>query len=308
MKDWVFGIDGGGTSSRLRIESLDGTLLYEGSSGGTNLNSSNPESVREQLRILFECAYASGCAEKAGCVAGFIGSAGAGRQAEKSALARLIADNVPAGAKIRVGDDAEPALAGALGAVEGYILISGTGSIALGRGASGESFRSGGWGHWLGDEGSAFWIALEAIKRAIRASEGRGEATALAESALEFFGMAGYQELIPLMYGNFDKSAIARFSGKVEELRAAGDSVAGRIFQQAAAELALLASSVYSRFHDKISSRRIALCGGLLEGNIHLRNLVSSNLGRTCPEFDTVQTAGDAQTGACLLARALFFG
>ncbi len=305
MQDWIFGIDGGGTASRLRAESLNGTVLYRGSAGSTNLNSNSPESVEEQLRQLFENAYASGCVEKAGCVAGFLGSAGAGRPAEKSALARFIAGQVPETAKFRIGDDAEPALAGALGNVEGYILIAGTGSIALGRSVSGETCRAGGWGHWLGDEGSAFWIAFEAIKRGIRASEGREEATAITEEALLFFGKRGLQELIPCIYKNFDKPTIARFAVKVDELRIRGDRVAARIFDQAADALAKLVSSVYFRFNKKITNSRVALCGGLIEGNAFLRNLSAAAITRICPALPIADPVGDAQEGACLIARSM---
>lgn len=50
----------------------------------------------------------------------------------------------------------------------GIVLNAGTGSIAFGRNAAGKTARAGGLGPFLGDEGSAFWIGKEYIRRVER--------------------------------------------------------------------------------------------------------------------------------------------
>ena len=46
----------------------------------------------------------------------------------------------------------------------GVGLIAGTGSIAVGRAPDGRTARAGGWGHLIGDEGSAYGVVLDALR------------------------------------------------------------------------------------------------------------------------------------------------
>jgi len=317
-EDWVFGIDGGGTSSRIRAESLSGLLLYQGAGGGTNLNASDARSVSEILGRLVSGAISSGL-DPARCHAGFIGSAGVDLEKDRETMAATLAaafhaavltDNPYAGQgsttpRFGAGNDAEPALAGALGDLEGFLLIAGTGSIAYGRTRSGERVRTGGWGHFLGDEGSAFWIAFEAIKHGIRSIEGREAPSILLESALQHFGLPDAKALIPFTYRNFNKATIASFAPLVAEAAVAGDGVALAIMDQAAAELAALAISAYDMLASKVNNARLALYGGLLEHNLWLSTQVAARITTARPALTIIAPMGDAQSGACRLAQAL---
>ena len=313
---WVFGIDGGGTSSRLRAESMSGVMLYEGSSGSTNINSNSLESVIGTLVSLLQGAFASGLAPQA-CRAGFMGSAGVDgesgtrmmMEALGRAFSRAAASSGDAHADdmhpvLGVGNDAEPALVGALADTEGYLLIAGTGSIAYARAESGASVRAGGWGHMLGDEGSAYWIAFQGIARGLRSSEGRDTPTAVLEAALDHFGLADPQALIPFVYAHFDKARIASFAPRIAAMAAGGDSLAQAIMEQAAAELTALVVSVHRQLGSIVKRSRLALYGGLLEKNAELSMAVADRIAMAVPGMVIVKPAGDAQAGACRLARS----
>ena len=86
------------------------------------------------------------------------------RRALASRLSRLAAH-------VQVLSDAQAALLGALGNVPGVLILSGTGSIVVGRDARGRWVRAGGLGPLLGDEGSAFWIGRAWLRATTRGED-----------------------------------------------------------------------------------------------------------------------------------------
>jgi N-acetylglucosamine kinase-like BadF-type ATPase len=306
MDSWIFGIDGGGTSSRLRIETIGGDLLFRAEGGGTNLNSNPRAVVAATLSSLFSAAYSSGIGlEPKDCAAGFASSAGVDKEADRDAFALLLREATGIACPIAAGNDAEASLVGALGDTEGLLLIAGTGSIAYGRSRDGAQVRAGGWGHVLGDEGSAFSISLQAVSRSFRSMEGRDIPTSLMGDALEFFGGAEPEDLLRAFYGEFDKAAIARFARAVGAARDRGDLLALDIFARAARDLAGLVASVHARIGSRLERRRLALRGGLIEGDVRLRSETERAIAAQAPGVEIVPAAADAAAGACALARAL---
>lgn len=83
---------------------------------------------------------------------------------ERAAMTKKLRSLAP---KVTVMSDVEAAWLAAFGDSshsQGILVISGTGSIGLGRHPHGQWVRSGGLGPLLGDEGSAFWIGREWLR------------------------------------------------------------------------------------------------------------------------------------------------
>ncbi len=315
MAGFVFGIDGGATKARLRLQGLDGEPLYFGEGGGTNLHASPIETVRERLSTLFSRAFAETGLHPRDCAAGCVGSAGLDRSAEKAVFEPILRQASRTVCPVLLTCDPEIALVGGLGREDGMILMAGTGSIAFGRARDGTRRRAGGWGYLLGDEGSACWIALSALHAAIRSWEGRGPATRLMDEALRFFETGDPFSLIPRIYGMKDKSEIARFAPSVAALREQGDAAAEEIFTRAAEELSLLGIGLVEMMHppsrpldaapDAPQYRRMLLAGGLLENDSWLRDETARRLLEAIPDLELPPRLADAAAGACMLARTL---
>lgn len=304
---WIFGIDGGGTSTRLRIESLEGKMLYQAESLSMNPRSVGWNGSRKTLDDLFSGMYKSINLSADNCISGFAGVAGIDREADTGMMRSIIreAGNLGFDTLIEVKNDSIPALAGAFGELRGILLIAGTGSIAVGADSVGRIIRSGGWGHILGDEGSAYWVGLRALNAAIRFQDTRGPQTDLLGRALAYFGEKEAVSLIPAIYEDFDKAKIAAFARIVAEEQDRGDETARQIFIEAAEELALLATSIAIRLGEATIGGKIAFSGGFITNNERLWRDTEARILSTLPRHRVVVPQADATTGACILARSI---
>ncbi len=303
-QQWIFGIDGGGTSTRLRVESLERELLYQAEGPSLNPRSVGWEGSRTTLEGLFSAMYATTGLGPDGCVAGFAGVAGIDRSEDTGIMRSIISDAADLGidTTLEVRNDSIPALAGAFGELRGILLIAGTGSIAVGSDGAGRIVRSGGWGHILGDEGSAYWVGLRALNAATRFHDRRSPQTDLLGRALAYFGEKEPFSLIPAVYENFDKAKVAAFARIVAEERDRGDEVAQQIFKDAAEELALLAISIATRLGEAQSGGKIAFSGGFITNNERLWHDTEARILSALPRHRIISPQADAVSGACLLA------
>lgn len=89
-----------------------------------------------------------------------------------------------------VTSDAVTSLVGAIGGLRpGAVVAAGTGAVAFGSDFADHWNRVDGWGHVLGDRGSAAWLGLEGLSAALRARDGvTGGSPALLAAGEERFG------------------------------------------------------------------------------------------------------------------------
>jgi N-acetylglucosamine kinase-like BadF-type ATPase len=227
-----------------------------------------------------------------------VGAAGVGREVERRELGQALRGESVA-ERVVVVTDVELAEAAAFGDGPGIVLSAGTGSIAVGRDATGESFRQGGYGWQMSDEGSGYAIARLALVAVGRAADGRGEETSLTPELLRVQRCAGLDELV-----RWSTTAavveVAALASVVLAAAAAGDAVAEGITAYAALEL----TELVARLTDQITQPQpvpVALAGSLLGPGSPLRDRVLARLA-AMPLVRAQQMPVDPLDGALHLA------
>jgi N-acetylglucosamine kinase-like BadF-type ATPase len=305
----ILGVDGGGTKTHAVITDETGRTLGEGFGGPTNIDDHTLETASLNLGCAIDQARANAKLEPGPFAAAFLGIAGVVSEADRG-LVRELAGGLELCMPEHLGvdHDARVALAGGLSDRPGLVLIAGTGSACFGLGASGERHLTGGWGHLLADEGSGYWLGLEALRAAVRGFDGRGfdvrgQRTALERRALDFLGIQGPEEIMHRVYVvGLSRSKLAAFAPTVLEVAASGDPVAREIVELGAKALAETVEVTAARTN--LVAPEIVMVGGILKSEVMLEPLRAHLLARL-PEMRLVAAEQSPAHGACLLARAL---
>ena len=287
----VAGIDGGGTKTTLICKSIDDgreTVLKYGS---FNINSIGNSAFRELLENIVADLERIG-----DCRALCIGAAGV-----SNAEMRSVVDDVFSRSSIErvslVGDD-DIAMEGALGGKPGIIVISGTGSIVKGKTQDGGVVRMGGWGHLIGDEGSAYGVARDAFIAITRMIDGVGPETSL----MELFGIHDRAGLISAVYGG-DKGVVASYSVKVEEACLSGDHVAKSIIEDNANKLSTTVIEMARKL--ELERTKVAMMGGLLSNDTVFRRCFIDCISACSNGIDCIDPEHNAAEGAIMMAERM---
>lgn len=173
--------------------------------------------------------------------------------------------------KYSIQSDVDCALMSALKGSDGVMIISGTGSIALSQ-YKGQRSRVGGWGYWIGDEGSAFWIGKQVLGVFSKMADGRLKKSALYDCVMDSLVLSDESELIKILSEHpRPKEAIASLARVCYIASTKGDKHAIHIFKQAAHELAELIETSIKRNPEL---KTVRLSGGVFEsGDVILKPL-----------------------------------
>jgi len=251
MIDYLIGVDGGGTGTRVRLARSDGTELSQGASGPSGLGLGIARAWDAVQQAASQAFSAAGI-EQPSLDRSAIGLGLAGVH-NKQWAAEFVAANPGYGA-IRLETDAFTTLMGAHGGAPGAIVAIGTGSVGEVLREDGSRHEVGGWGFPAGDEASGGWIGLRAIGHIEQVLDGRKERSAFADSIIEACG--GSRDAIQVWLGKATQTAYASLAPLV--LHHADNEVARAILLDAGREVATIAYAL-----DPQAKLPLALCGGL---------------------------------------------
>jgi N-acetylglucosamine kinase-like BadF-type ATPase len=206
-----------------------------------------------------------------------------------------------------VVNDVVGAWAAATGGLPGVGAISGTGSNVFGVGPEGRSWRAGGWGHILGDQGSGYWLATHSLRAALADRDGSGPRTALSDAAAEFFGVRSVEALATLVYSKpLSKGEIAAFAIETARAAHAGDAVACALYEQAAGELGAQIVAVIEQANLQ-GEFPVGLIGSAFKAGAVFVDPLTALLRGAAPQV-CVAVVEMAPVGGCLLLAARVAG
>ncbi|PHS28806.1 MAG: N-acetylglucosamine kinase [Robiginitomaculum sp.] len=281
---YFLGIDAGGSTCRARLTDKGGTVIGQGKAGPANARIGTDEVFAAIEEAYHQAITEAGLnpADRARIRAG-MGIAGINRIGAKE---MLLAKGFPF-ASVIINTDGYIANIGAHGGEDGGIVIIGTGSIALGH-VKGKDFKVGGYGFPISDEGSGAYIGLQAVRKTLRAADGRIEHSDLTRDLFRRF-----EDQTDLVVGWMDRATAtdyATLAPLVTQAAKDGDHHGRVITQHAAHHIEMMIRALY-----KAGIHRCALLGGLSD-------LITPWLSPDVRAM-LVEPKGDALDGALQMAR-----
>ena len=297
----VLGLDAGGTKTVCLLADEHGLIVSEGRGPGANLHTAGELGVEKVLHEVMETAIGDRpITPSAIC----LGVAGVDRE-DDAGTVRAIMRRIGYKSRVLVVNDALVALVAGAGDSPGIVIIAGTGSIVYGRNAHFEAARAGGWGHIIGDEGSGYWIGREALAAVMRAVDGRGPPTQLADAVLAHFNIADTSGLPRIVYDReLPRVSVAALGPIVQRASERGDAVAMRILERAADELVSAARSVAAKLEMRGDTFPFMLAGGVFRVVPWLAGELSRRLMEVAPRCEVRLLAQEPAAGAVCLALA----
>ena len=290
----LIAIDGGATKTLAAIVDEKGTILGTGKSGASNYQvvgfdgaigaiseaiSTAILSLKEKDQTLREISFQRAVFALAGI------DTADDYETVKDIVKEAVKRTAILVNETIVENDALSALLGATDHQPGILLISGTGSIAFAYDGKGTYKRSGGFGHLLGDEGSGYWIGMQAIRSILKMHDGRGPNTVLSKKIIPYLHLKNHEELQNWVYGpDFSVDKAASLSVFVAEAAATGDLVSKNILNEAVEELLQLVTSVAQKANLPGNPFTLVLLGGILENMDAIRDQLIIKINELYPE------------------------
>lgn len=299
----LIGVDSGGTKSVGCLVSADGTLLGLGYGGPTNVLFVPERDARHAVReavlgALGQRGGATGVFPQVRVV--YLSAPGFPAESAERSLRPIVPE-----AKIVVESDAYAAFRGALPQGDGVVALSGTGSFACGHWRD-RWLTTGGWGPLVGDEGSGYWIGVEALRAVVYAVDGRGPATQLRDIFRRTLHYSLDRELRHFIYSNeLNRQRIAGLTLLVAQAAREGDAVARDILERAGKELAILACSVVERLGVEKGPIAVSATGGVVRPGSLVLEAFRSEVQRMVPRARYVPARFQPWVGAALRALEL---
>ena len=200
MRQYVIGVDGGGTKTHYALFDLDGNLagFHQGGPANHETYPNGYQGTRRELeqsfQVLFEQSGAAMNQIRYGC----FGLAGIDVAPQQAALAAIIAEMGLE--RFRVMNDAFLGIKAVSDCGSGVCSIHGTGTCCAAIDPRGQRLQIGGTGYFFGDEGGSHYLGGMAFRKVYDQLFRCGPPTVMKEMLFELLGIGRAEELVETIY------------------------------------------------------------------------------------------------------------
>lgn len=305
MAKYYIGIDGGGSKTKFICFDQTGRECGAATTIGTYCAQDGIETVLTRLQDGITQCLPEGTID---VLIGFgMPAYGENRELDTLSAAKIRETFSPM--RVCIDNDSAIGWAGSMAMKPGISVVAGTGSIAYGRDAAGNTERCGGWHEFFSDEGSGYWLGKQLLQLFSQQSDGRLEKTALYDLVRRELVLQDDFDIISLVNQHFacsrkDTAALQKILLEAARL---GDSHAIACYDRASEELSKLIVAVLNKL-DFPEGEKIAVSyqGGLFSIPDLIRNPVAQKVRAAAfpREIDFHPPKLDPCRGAVLLAMA----
>ncbi len=295
---YYLGIDGGGTRTTVAVSDEKGDIILKTVGKTINFYSVGMKTARENLSLIL-----NDIEEKLDGVefeAAFVGCSALDDEADEDTLEALCGGIIKA-KRLGMNSDVYVALTSCGEEKCRAVAICGTGSMTTGVTENGDIIVKGGWGHVIGDEGSAYSIAVNALKACCVLFDEKKE-SAILKSAEKYFGVDNFRKAIDIIYSpETSKDKIAGFAEIVGGL-AESDFISKTILINEAHNYS---RTVLSLLKELPGCTALYLYGGVFQHNQFFRSIFEEDIKVVYTDLKIELLTTPPEEGALKAARDL---
>lgn len=296
MSRYIIGVDGGGTKTLGVLYNLEGVEIKRYSSGFSNFNIDYDQATQNLFDVL---DHLTKDLKQTDALWIQLGISGYSKIREKESFEDALGEKYHA--KVSLESDVLIALYDVKQTmnVNVIMVIGGTGSVVMYSDQQ-RLEQIGGYGHLLGDEGSAYHLSISALKDVIDVYEDQGSYDEFGKLMLEHLNVKHHFGIRDFVYAH-EKTKVANISTYIDHLALNGNKKAIQFIENEAKSLARQTIRAYLKMkHDQ--KLIIALRGGFLTKSTLMKKIFLEQLNMSIKDFELNESDESPVKGAYYLS------